>query len=101
VGAKLEVKGIVGDVYLVARPEQDREDIAYLANLLNLATSTEILELVERPYPPNLIPARTEYLVREMFPAQLDMPRAPQAPESDSTDHPPRRSVDSGDASIT
>ena len=92
---------MLGMKLLAARSEQEREDIAYLANLLNLATSTEILELVERPYPPNLIPARTEFLVREMFPAQLEMPRAPQALESDSTVHPPRRSVDRGDASIT
>jgi hypothetical protein len=66
---------MLGMKLLAARPEQDREDIAYLAKLLNLATSTEILELVERLYPPNLIPAPTEFLVREMFPAQLDMPR--------------------------
>jgi hypothetical protein len=92
---------MLGMKLLAARSEQEREDIAYLANLLNLATSTEILELVERLYPPNLIPARTEFLVREMFPAQLEMPRAPQALESDSTVHPPRRSVDRGDASIT
>lgn len=71
---------MLGMKLLAARPEQDREDIAYLAKLLNLGTSTEILNVVEHLYPPELISARTKFLVQEMFPTPGEAPGTAKTP---------------------
>lgn len=75
---------LLGMKLLAARPEQDREDIAHLARLLNLKTSGEVLGVVERLYPPDRLLPRTRFLVEEMYPgardsASLDEP-VPQPP---------------------
>jgi hypothetical protein len=63
---------LLGMKLLAARPEQDRDDIAHLARLLNLKSSGEVLEVVERLYPPGLLLPRTRFLVEEMFPEERD-----------------------------
>ena len=75
---------LLGMKLLAARPEQDRGDIAYLARLLDLRTRDEVLALVERLYPPDLLLPRTRFLVEEMFPAgrestRVDEPDPPAA----------------------
>lgn len=101
---------MLGMKLLAARPDQDREDIAYLAKLLNLKTSTEILQVVERLYPPNLLQPRTKFLVQEMFPAKADIPAVgeissespeAEAPESDSIGVKQDRSGGTGHDGIT
>ena len=75
---------LLGMKLLAARPEQDRGDIAHLARLLDLNTSAEVLAVVERLYPPDLLSPRTRFLVEEMFPAGreplgVDEPEPPVA----------------------
>ncbi len=64
---------LLGMKLLAARPEQDREDIGHLARLLNLETRDEVLAVVERMYPPDLLLPRTRFLVDEMFPAEREV----------------------------
>jgi len=52
---------------LAARPEQDREDVARLAAILGLSTPKEVLAIVERMYPPEMLLPRTRFLVDEIF----------------------------------
>ncbi len=61
---------LLGMKLLAARPEQDRGDIAHLARLLDLKTKDEVLAVVERLYPRDLLLPRTRFLVDEMFPAE-------------------------------
>jgi hypothetical protein len=58
---------LLGMKLLAARPEQDREDIARLAAMLGLSTPGEVLAVVERMYPPEMLLPRTRFLVDEMF----------------------------------
>ena len=75
---------LLGMKLLAARPEQDRGDIAHLATLLDLKTRDEVLAVVERLYPPELLLPKTRFLVEEMFPAEreslgVDKPEPPEA----------------------
>lgn len=75
---------LLGMKLLAARPEQDRGDIAHLARLLDLKTRGQVLAVVERLYPPDLLLPRTRFLVEEMFPAErepigVDKPDPPDA----------------------
>jgi hypothetical protein len=63
---------LLGMKLLAARPEQDRDDIAHLARLLDLNTKGEVFAVVERLYPLNLLLPRTRFLVEEMFPAEQE-----------------------------
>ena len=67
---------LLGMKLLAARPEQDREDIAHLASLLDLQTRDEVFAVVERLYPPTLLLPRTRFLVDEMFPSAREPPGA-------------------------
>jgi hypothetical protein len=58
---------LLGMKLLAARPEQDREDIARLASILGLSTVDEVLAVIGRLYPPDLLLPRTRFLVEEMF----------------------------------
>lgn len=75
---------LLGMKLVAARPEQDRGDIAHLSRLLDLKTRDEVLAVVERMYPPDLLLPRTRFLVEEMFPAGrqplgVDEPEPPVA----------------------
>jgi Nucleotidyltransferase of unknown function (DUF6036) len=52
---------------LAGRPEQDADDIRFLAGLLRLTTSDEVLEVVTSVYPEARILPRTQFLVEELF----------------------------------
>ncbi|MGA9921139.1 MAG: hypothetical protein WBR23_07805 [Candidatus Dormiibacterota bacterium] len=82
---------MLGMKLLAARPEQDREDIAYLAKLLNLEESDQVLQVVERLYPPELLTPRTKFLVQEMFPKSSDAQVDRQAPADPNSRRPPER----------
>ncbi|MGB6770745.1 MAG: DUF6036 family nucleotidyltransferase, partial [Candidatus Dormiibacterota bacterium] len=58
---------LLGMKLLAARPEQDREDVIRLAAILGLSTPKEVLGVVERMYPPEMLLPRTRFLVNEMF----------------------------------
>ncbi|MGC2191540.1 MAG: hypothetical protein WA751_04330 [Candidatus Dormiibacterota bacterium] len=81
---------MLGMKLLAARPDQDRDDIAYLAKLLNLGTSDQVLQVVERLYPPDLLTPRTKFLVQEMFPQSLDVPVNGEAPADPAGRRPPQ-----------
>ena len=50
-----------------ARVEQDADDILYLAQLLGLKTSAEVLDVARRRYAESDIPPRARFLVEEIF----------------------------------
>jgi len=81
---------LLGMKLLAARPEQDRGDIAHLARLLDLKTGDEVLGVVERLYPPDLLLPRTRFLVEEMFPPDRTVPSVdrPDPPSAMKAKHP-------------
>ena len=50
-----------------ARAEQDKEDIRFLAGLLGLRTSKDILAAVSAYFPEERLPPRSRFLLEEMF----------------------------------
>ncbi len=50
-----------------ARTDQDRKDIRFLVDRLQIKTPNEVLSLVLRYYPKEQLPIRTELLVEEIF----------------------------------
>ena len=50
-----------------ARTDRDKDDIQFLANLLGLKTSTEVLNVVCRYIPAERLPVRTRLLLEEML----------------------------------
>ena len=55
---------------LAARVERDRDDIRALYELSGLSTAEDGLEVVEAAYPEYVIPARTRFMLGEMFPSR-------------------------------
>ena len=45
----------------------DADDVRFLIRELNLKHSTEVMNLIEAYYPKNLIPAKTQYFIEEIF----------------------------------
>lgn len=50
-----------------ARTSEDAEDIRFLAALLGLESSADVLSVVLAYYPPERLPVRTRLLLQEMF----------------------------------
>jgi hypothetical protein len=57
---------------LAARSERDQDDIRFLYDLCGLTTADEGIQLVEQAYPAHLIPARTRFMLEEMFPSTAE-----------------------------
>lgn len=53
---------------LASRVERDRDDIRFLFRLCGFSTAREGLDLVAAAYPVRVIPARTRFMLEEMFP---------------------------------
>jgi hypothetical protein len=51
-----------------SRVDRDDDDIVFLADLLGLTTSTEILDVVERYFSRSRIEAKTQFFVEQLFP---------------------------------
>lgn len=45
----------------------DKDDIIFLIKYLSLNTSDEVLDLINQYYPKNKIPAKTQFLIEELF----------------------------------
>jgi len=52
---------------LAARLELDSDDIEALAGILGLRTTDAVLDVVLSLYPPEMIPARSQFLVEQLF----------------------------------
>lgn len=57
---------------LAARSERDQDDIRLLYQLCGLETSKQGLQVVQEAYPEYVIPARTRFMLEEMFPEGFD-----------------------------
>ena len=53
---------------LASRAERDQDDIRFLYSLCGFTTAREGLDLVASAYPSRVIPARTQFMLEEMFP---------------------------------
>jgi hypothetical protein len=50
----------------------DRDDVVFLIRHLELKTPDEVFEIVARYYPRGRVPAKTRFLVEEVFEAEED-----------------------------
>jgi hypothetical protein len=50
----------------------DRDDVAFLVRYLKLGTPEEVFDIVQRYYPRQQIPAKTQFLVEELIDATDD-----------------------------
>jgi len=58
---------MLGMKVLAARLELDSDDIEALAGILGLRTTDAVLDVVCSLYPPEMIPARSQFLVEQLF----------------------------------
>lgn len=67
---------------LASRVERDQDDIRFLYRLCGFTTAQQGLDVVASAYPARLIPARTRFMLQEMFPErQIDRRGPDQGPE--------------------
>ena len=63
----LAMKAIASRVDVVGENQRDVEDIKLLVKHLGLKSPTEVFDIVQKYYAANLIPPRTQYVVKMVF----------------------------------
>lgn len=66
--AAASAKYLLAMKLLASRVERDQDDIRFLYRVCGFTTAQEGLDLVASAYPARVIPARTRFMLEEMFP---------------------------------
>jgi len=45
----------------------DRDDVNFLIHLLKLTKASEVFDIIERYYPKNLVPPKTQFFIEEIL----------------------------------